>query len=205
MDTKQYSVKVFEVSLTDEDNFVAYFDAKHAIFKNHLIVLNGYVTQEIQNYLNEKQIKFLVNVDLPKRKATKNASNEIANPEIPQKQEIQETVKQEEPQKKDDLKVLDSLIRSGQELNISGDLLLLNRVNSGGKINIEGNLIITQIVDGSIRCNGDFMMIKASQKANIVFHHVEVDNSYLKERLNRVELINNEIRITPVLKETNWA
>ena len=49
------------------------------------------------------------------------------------------------------------------------------------------------------------MMLKASPKANIVFHDVEVDNTYLQERLNRVELINNEIRITPVLKETSWV
>lgn len=196
MDTKQYSVKVFEVSLTDEDNFIAYFDAKYAMFKNHLIVLNGHVTKDIQDYLNEKQIRFLVDVALPKRKSSKQDFQEL--------QELKKTPK-EEIKKQENLKVLDSLIRSGRELNISGDLLLLNRVNSGGTINIEGNLIITQIVDGSIRCNGDFMMLKASAKANIVFHGVEVDNSYLEERLNRVDLVNNEIRITPVLKETNWA
>jgi hypothetical protein len=49
------------------------------------------------------------------------------------------------------------------------------------------------------------MMLKASPKANIVFHDVVVDNSLLKERLNRVELKDNEIRITPVLKETTWV
>lgn len=49
------------------------------------------------------------------------------------------------------------------------------------------------------------MMLQASPKANIVFHEVEVDNKHLQEKLNRVELINNEIRITPVLKETKWA
>jgi len=195
LDTKQYSVKVFEVNLTQDDDFVSFFDAKCAFFKNHLIVLNGVVTQDVQDYLKQKQMKFIVNVELPKRKST----NEVK--EI--KPEIKEVVKEVKP--KDNLKVLDSLVRSGQELNINGDLLLLNKVNSGGKINIEGNLIITQIVNGAIRCNGDFMMIKASDKANIVFHNVEVDNSYLEERLNRVELINNEIVITPVLKETNWA
>ncbi len=103
------------------------------------------------------------------------------------------------------LKVQDTLVRSGQELTIDGDLLLLNRVNSGATIIANGNLIVTQLVEGSIRCFGNFMMLKASPKANIVFHDVVVDNSLLKERLNRVELKDNEIRITPVLKETTWV
>ena len=49
------------------------------------------------------------------------------------------------------------------------------------------------------------MMLQASQKANIVFHEVEVDNKYLQEQLSRVELINNEIVITPAIKETSWV
>ena len=67
-------------------------------------------------------------------------------------------------------------------------------------------MIITKVVEGAIRCSGNFMMLTASKKANIIFHGVEVDNSLLENRLNRVELKNNEIIITPVLKkEINWA
>ncbi|HIC77647.1 MAG TPA: hypothetical protein EYP02_00555 [Sulfurovum sp.] len=84
--------------------------------------------------------------------------------------------------------------------------MLLNRVNSGATIHTTGNLIITQVVDGALRCDGNFMMITASPKANIIFHGVEVDNSLLAKKLNRVELKNNEILITPVIKkEINWA
>jgi len=97
------------------------------------------------------------------------------------------------------------MIRSGRELDIKGDLLLLNRVNSGATIKTTGNMIITKVVEGAIRCSGNFMMLTASPKANIVFHGVEVDNNLLENRLNRVELKNNEIIITPVLKkEINW-
>jgi hypothetical protein len=49
-------------------------------------------------------------------------------------------------------------------------------------------------------------MLTSSPKAIIVFHGVEVENRLLEDRLNRVELKNNEIIITPVLKkEINWA
>ena len=207
--TKQYSIKVCEVDLTDKDEFKSFFEKNHLIFRNHLILINGELTKDIEMFLNNKGLKYAQNLDLPKGKASSKALEEELEKErqknLQYKQELEQKVKSLSNRLQKNLKVLDTLVRSGQELNIDGDLLLLNRVNSGATIKTTGSLIITQVVDGAIRCNGDFMMLKASPKANIVFHNVEVDNSYLKDRLNRVELINNEIRITPVLKETNWA
>ena len=203
MKTKQSSVKVLDVTLTSNDDFVTFFDRNYIVFQNHLIVLHGESNAFIEKYLNDKKLNFMVNAEFKKARPTKEIqAQETQTPkELPKKEEPPVL----EHKTKTTLKVLDKLVRSGQELNIESDLLLLNRVNSGGKININGNLIITEIVEGSIRCNGDFMMLKSSPKANIVFHEVEVDNKYLTERLNRVELKNNEITITPVLKETNWG
>jgi len=211
LQTKQSSVKVCETTITDEDEFISFFDTNYNLFKDYLIVINGDISEKIESYLNEKKLSFLQNVTLPKGKGRKPVEQELENERAKylnaQKQLEAELLKSTipEPVQQRDLKVLDSLVRSGQELNIDGDLLLLNRVNSGATIIIDGNLIITQVVDGSIRCNGNFMMLKASPKANIIFHGVEVDNSFLKDRLNRVELKNNEIVITPVLKEQNWG
>jgi len=199
--TKQYSAKIFEIELENEDGFISFFDKNYLFFQNNLIVINGQESDKIKNYLDSKDLKYVFNLDIPVQKKQKTNLEPI--------QKAQE--KKEEPKvkpiekAKTNLKVLDKLIRSGQEVKLDGDLLLLNRVNSGGSIIINGTLIVTQIVDGSIRCNGDFMMLQASSKANIVFHDVEVDNKFLQDKLNRVELINNEIVITPALKETSWV
>jgi len=57
-----------------------------------------------------------------------------------------------------------------------------------------------------IRCHGNFMMLNNSPKANIIFHDVQVDNELLEDKLNRIEMIDDEIVITPVLKkEINWV
>ena len=185
MQTKQYSVKVFDVNVTNEEETLAFFEKNYVFFRKHLISLHGRVTSKIENYLKEKQLTYIIGAKLHPTKEQKGIAP------------ISEV--------EDNLKVIDKLVRSGQELKIKGDLLLLNRVNSGGTIDIDGNLIVTQIVEGSIRCRGKFMMLKASPKANIVFNDVEVDNRYLQERLNRVDLKEDEIRITPVLKETSWV
>jgi len=207
--SKQYSVKVYETKVDDEATFIAFFDANYTLFKDHLIVIEGNLSHSIETYLKIKKLKYMNNVVLPKGRTRKALEEELHSEKVENavSQKMAEAkVKKLSSQLQNNLTVLDNMIRSGRELNIEGDLLLLNRVNSGATINTLGNLIVTKVVEGSIRCNGNFMMLTASPKANIVFHGVEVENSLLENRLNRVELKNNEIIITPVLKkETNWA
>jgi len=196
------------MTLVNEDEFISFFEINYILFKDHLIVINGQMTQKVEAYLKEKELQYLVNANLPKGQGRAAIEKQIQ--EQKEQHQIEQEQKEQELSKlsnklQNNLKVRDTLVRSGQELNIDGDLLLLNRVNSGATIVINGNLIITQIVDGSIRCNGNFMMIQASPKANIVFNDIEIDNSSLNEKLNKVEFINNQIVITPILKETNWV
>lgn len=209
MQSNQYSVKVFETTINDESEFMEFFNANHALFKDHLIVIQGTLSESIKSFLEKKQLKYLQNIELPKGRSRKALETDL-QAERTESAVSKELAKQEleklSNQLQNNLTVLDDMIRSGRELDIKGDLLLLNRVNSGATIKTSGNLIITKVVEGSIRCNGNFMMLTASPKANIVFHEVEVDNDLLEGRLNRVELKNNEIIITPVLKkEINWA
>jgi len=207
--SNQYSVKVYETTIEDEDKFILFFDKNFMLFKDHLILIHGQLSQKIKDYLESKPLTYLHNIELPRGRSRKSLEEEI---EMERSQtaismQIAEAeLKKLSSRLQNNLTVLDNMIRSGQEINIAGDLLLLNRVNSGATLNIKGNLIITKVVEGAIRCLGNFMMLTVSPKANIIFHGVEVDNELLKNKLNRVELKNNEIIITPVLKkEISWA
>lgn len=213
---KQYSVKVYETTITDEDKFISFFDANHLLFKDRLIVVHGSISSRIEEYLESKSLKYAINLTLPNNRAKQIADNEIKS-----RNKLEEEKKQLEEERQlfmqeqlttlserlqNNLTVIDEIVRSGRELNIDGDLLLLNRVNSGATLNIQGNLIITQVVEGDIRCHGNFMMLNNSPKANIIFHDVQVDNDLLENKLNRIEMIDDEIVITPVLKkEINWV
>ncbi len=201
---KQYSVKVFETTLTNDNQFISFFTTNHKLFQDYLLVIHGNLSEQIVAFLQEKELHYLNNVTLPKNQGRKALEEQVAVQQE-QKQQAQQEVIKLCDKLQNNLTVKDTLIRSGQDVKVEGDLLLLNRVNSGATLHVEGNLIVTQLVEGAIRCYGNFMMLKASPKANIVFHDVIVDNVLLKERLNRVELKENEITITPVLKETTWA
>jgi len=209
LQSKQYSIKVYETTITDEKKFIDFFNSNHTLFKDHLIVIQGELSSTIQEYLENKNLKYLQNMVLPKGRTRKALEKELKAEKTDaavSQQITQNELERLSNQLQNNLTVLDEMIRSGKELSIEGDLLLLNRVNSGATIITTGNLIITKVVEGAIRCHGNFMMLTASPKANIVFHDVEVDNTLLEDRLNRVELKNNEIIITPVLKkEINWA
>jgi septum site-determining protein MinC len=207
--SNQYSVKVYETSIEDEEEFTSFFDANYTLFKDHLILIKGELPKNIETYLKVKKLKYLHNFDFPKGRSRKALERELEAEKAERvvSQQITEAkVKELSARLQNNLTVLDDMVRSGRELNIDGDLLLLNRVNSGATINALGNVIITKVVEGAIRCNGNFMMLTASPKANIIFHGVEVENKLLANKLNRVELKNNEIIITPVLKkEISWA
>ena len=209
MKSNQYSVKIYETQIDDEKEFMRFFDTNYTLFKDHLILIQGELPKRIETYLKVKSLKYLHNIALPKGRTRKALEEELHAEKAENAVSQQMTEAKLEKlsiQLQNNLTVLDDMIRSGRELNIEGDLLLLNRVNSGATINALGNVIITKIVEGAIRCNGNFMMLMASPKANIIFHGVEVENRLLEDRLNRVELKNNEIIITPVLKkEINWA
>jgi hypothetical protein len=206
---KQYSVKVFETTVDNEEKFISFFNTNYTLFKDHLILLQGEVSDKITSFLDQKSLSYLINTKLPigrSRKALEEEFNVMSVENSVNQQIAEAEIVKLSNRLANNLTVLDEMVRSGRELNVEGDLLLLNRVNSGATIHTTGNLIITQVVEGAIRCDGHFMMIAASPKANIIFHGVEVDNSLLEDKLNRIELKNNEILITPVIKkEINWA
>lgn len=249
MRNRQYSLKVFETTIENEKDFIAFFEFHYLLFKDHLILIKGDISDTIRKYLNEKELKFLHNGVLPIGRSRKALEEEyqIMNNEdmlnenallkeqnkallyknLSLKKEFEALSKENSVNQKmsnfevekakseitelshkleNSFTVLDTMIRSGRELEVEGDLLLLNRVNSGATIHTTGNLIITHVVEGALRCDGQFMIVTDSPKANIILNGRAIDNSMLDNKLNRIELIDNEIVITPVIKkEINWV
>ena len=227
MKNRQYTLKVLEMKIDNDEECIAFLDKNYLLFKDHLILIKGEMSDEIKAYLTQKELYYQHDISLPvgrSRKALeeefslvkdtldkdacikeKEALKEVSIEYAMYKQKMQDELHSLKKRLDTKFTVLDSIIRSGRELKIDGDLLLLNRVNSGATIYTTGNLIVTQVVEGALRCDGQFMMITVSPKANIIFNGVAVENKLLENKLNRIELKNNEIYITPVIKkEINW-
>jgi len=92
------------------------------------------------------------------------------------------------------------LVRSGQEIVERCDLLVLKRVNSGASIYTEGNFIALSTIEGRVECNGEFMFLKSSQKATIVFNGADISNILESEYFYKVRFKENEILVSKIEK-----
>ncbi|MBN2826278.1 MAG: hypothetical protein JXQ76_13185 [Campylobacterales bacterium] len=190
MKSNQYSIKVFETTIEDGDKFIAFIDANYELFKHHLLSIQGDIPQKVLEYLKNKSLKYINNFDLPKAKKFKD--NFII--QTPQESE------------KIACRVIYQPLRSGQVVEHEGDILITQRINSGAKVVSKGNIIALNEVNGDIGCVGDFIIVGQTHKSNILFHGVKIDNTLLENRLNMIELVDNEIVIKSISsKELTWV
>lgn len=231
MKNRQYSVRVYDTQIENEEEFIKFFKTNYILLKNNIIFLRGEVSEKIRLFLQSLSLDFIINPTLSKSdKKNDDFINSDVKKEIEQKERVKkkelidekennqinleiEKYKKEIAQNqillndqskalvKNNITIIDKIVRSGMQLNIPGDLILFSRVNSAASIYVDGNFISTQLIEGKILCNGFFMLFYSSSKAYIEFHGIELTNSKLKNKLNRVEFKNNEIIIQPVLQE----
>ncbi|MBN2824691.1 MAG: hypothetical protein JXQ76_05160 [Campylobacterales bacterium] len=193
MKSNQYSIKVFETSIEDEDKFITFIDANYELFKHHLLSIHGDIPQKVQEYFKNKSLKYINNFDLPKAKKVKDNFVMVSLP-------------QESNEDKEVCRVISEPLRSGQCIEHNGDVLITDRINSGAKIVAKGNIIALNVVNGDISSLGDFILIGNTQKSNILFHGVKIDNTLLENRLNKIEFVNDEIVIKAISKkELTWV
>ncbi len=209
MKGNQFSVKVYETVVENEEQFIAFFDNNYTLFKDHLISIRGVLSKDIRAYLKSKELNYVHNKTIPRSRTRKEVESELLREKLKieeSQKQVEEDLEKLSSQIENNLTVLDTIVRSGREIKIEGDLLLLNRVNSGASIETGGNLIMTEVVEGNIRCNGNFIMMGISPKANIIFNGIVVENNLLKDKLNKIELINHRLVVTSVLKkEKSWV
>jgi len=182
MQVKQYSVKVFEVEIESEEEFLAFANKNSVLLKRYLLLLKGDVTPAIETFLKKAGISFTRNLSLQ-----------------PQSGKSQNFTKQS------GLRIIDQLVRSGQEIVEGRDLLVLKRVNSGASIRTEGNFIALSTIEGRVECNGEFMLLKPSPKAHIVFNGADISDAMDEEHFYKVRFKNNEILISKYAKDIQWA
>ena len=187
MKSNQYSIKVFETKIEDDNKFISFMSTNYELFKNHLILIQGNISKNISEFLNYKSLKYINNLTLPRVKKIETKYIESKKPK--------EIIKEK-------LKIVTTPLRSGQILEYNGDVLIFDRMNSGSKVISSGNIIALNIINGDIDSTGDFIIISNTIKSNILFHGIKIDNSLLKEKLNKIEYIDSDnITISSISKK----
>ena len=182
MQIKQYSVKVFEIEIENEKEFLAFARKNGELLKRYLLLLKASVTPEIEALLKGEGIAFTRNLSLQPHSGKPRSFT-----------------------KQSGLRIIDQLVRSGQEIVERRDLLVLKRVNSGASIRTDGNFIALSSIEGRIECNGEFMLLKPSPKAYIVFNGTDISDTMEPDHFYKIRLENNEILISKYAKDIQWA
>ncbi len=219
MKCRQYDVKVFEITIENEKNFLEFMENNYELLKNHLLSLKGEMTPKIEEYLKEKGLIYILNQALPvKKRSSKDICVIGAKEEQEEKTDIKENkekrvlitekdIIEKSPIVEDfgyglsPLKVLTKPLRSGQVIQHDGAVLIMERVNSGAKIAALGSVIALSIVEGDISSTGECLIIPRVKKGNIFFHGYRIDLDRLVYPLNKLVFLGDRIVVQAISKK----
>jgi septum site-determining protein MinC len=172
MKTKQKSVRVFEIISDDYDKVVNFIEKKGILLKRFLLTVKTN-NEKIKEYFQNKpfEVRFV--------KAEFDGTNEPLEEEKEVKTEVKiiEKVVEKIVQKETNstkTKIFDKIIRSGFEIRTENKLVFLNNINAGAKIYSNKEIEIFGEVFGTVICDGEYMIVKKSQKGTIIFNNTEL-------------------------------
>ncbi len=168
----QFNIKVFEIEIENESEFINFIEKNSVILQSYLLSLKGNISKKIELLLEKEGLSYIKNMSIKGKVGSGSSFIKESN-----------------------VKLIESIVRSGQEIIYDGDVFLLKRVNSGAKIVCNGNLIALEKVEGLIECNGDLMLLKIGSSANIIFNGVNITENLDDKRLYKIKLEKDEILI----------
>ena len=173
---KQFTIRAFEINIESEDEFLDFFTKNRELLQKYFVILNGVVTSSIKKILEEEGILYTI--------GSLKDNTLIKNSHI-------QNIKAEN---KECSKVFNFPIRSGMEIESDSDIILLKRSNSASVIKTNQNFIALDVVEGRVECDGEFMFIKASPKALVLFRGEDIseylqNDSFYSIRYNEQEQI----------------
>ncbi len=203
MKCRQYNVKVFEIGLDDLTSFRDFIDANLVLIKNHLLSLKGSLDESTKQFLEERGLKYVCNMELP---VPQRGINEFCLVNGEKESEEEDTdaslVNNEVIEfRMDPLKIVKGSLRSGQYIEHNGDVLATDRINSGAKIAAMGSVIALGKVEGDISSAGDCIITTPTKKGNILFHGTRIEGEKLVFPLNLIKFDGNDIVIQPISKK----
>jgi len=189
MKVKQQTLKGFECEIDDIDVFKKYYTKNEPLMQGHLLILKGLVNTEVKSFLDERSVPY---VDSNEKNILTRKKRSTAVLQVLDNEENKpDTAKQE-------TMVYHRTIRSGEEIDTQGDLVFFGRINSGALIQSASSIQVFGIIDGIIRSDGQFLLLKEIGKGSVSFHGKELDKSQFNGSLKVVQYLNNAIVIKEV-------
>jgi len=180
MKTKQKSVRIFEIISDDYEKVVNFIEKKEILLKRFLLTIKTN-NEKIKNYFQNKsyEVRFVKN-DFDGSNEKLEEEKEIKIVEKIVERVITKEVNSTKTE------IFDKIIRSGFEIKSENKLVFLNNINAGAKIYSNKEIEIFGEVFGNVVCDGEYMIVKKSQKGTILFNSTEIPE------INKLSFITKE-------------
>ncbi|MDF1880979.1 hypothetical protein JHD50_06620 [Sulfurimonas sp. MAG313] len=192
MKVKQQTFKGFECEITDIEVFKAYYSKNAPLLQGHLLILKGLVNEETTRFLDDRNAVY-INANEKKLSTRKKRSTAVL-----QTTERSPAVLAKEMKVSVQPLIYTRPIRSGESIEASSNLVFTSRINSGAVIESNFSLQIFGIIDGLIKSNGDYLLLKHIGKGTVIFHEEELDASQFTGSLKLVEYKDSGIVIKEI-------
>lgn len=188
------NINVCHIKYENDKDLMSFIDKNLSFATTNTLVFD-YLGDDLINKLNSRKIMYILsdNVKFSTRSSFKYEDiNHINN-------NIKSTTddKQKES-KKNETRILHRVIRSGEYIESSGDIIIFNRVNSTAKIKSDGNIFIYGRCDGDIECNGEYILLSQITNGKIIFNSEIINADMLKYRLNLISKKGNKLIIQDI-------
>jgi len=193
MKVKQQTLKGFECEVESTEDFVQYYTKNAPLMQGHLLILQGDVTAEIKAFLDEKNTPYVDGNETPLQTRKKRSTAVLDTVEI-----TAPVVKKSSAKAEAVSMVFHRTIRSGEAIHIDENLIFFGRINSGALVETTKSVQSFGIIDGIIRSEGEFLIIKNIGLGSVVFHGEELDKTSFSGQLKLVEYKNSAIEIKDI-------
>lgn len=192
MKVKQQTLKGFEFDIDEGEAFKEYYTKNAPLIKGHLLILSGNVDAGIKSFLDEQNAAYVDTNEKSLLMRKKRSTAVLEDVETHEKESAAESTKGK------DVSVYYRTIRSGEAINSQSDLVFFERINSGAVIECSKSVQVFGIIEGLIRCDGEYILLKEIGQGTVLFHGEELDKSQFDGRLKLVKYNKNAIVIKEI-------
>lgn len=190
MKTKQKNIRVFELESDNFDEAVSYLEKNSDLLKTFTLALRGSASQKMYEWAkNSGHCAFIAPDCLEPAKAVNKPKvalfkqDDVNEGHIPAIADIASKVAPSRI-------ILNRVLRSGEIIENSGDIVVFGRVNSGAKIICNGCVEIFDEVDGLVECDGDYVLLRSIGKGSVVYKNETIKKELLKYDLQKLYFEN---------------
>jgi len=194
MKVKQQTLKGFECDIDDIDTFKSYYSKNAPLMQGHLLILKGKVDSKLKAFLDEKSAVYIDGNEKALLTRKKRSTAVLEVPVVETDNEDTNAVKEEVAQST----IYHRTVRSGEAIQSSNNLVFMGRINSGALIESSSSIQLFGIIDGLVRSDGDYILLKDIGKGTVFFHGEELDNSQFNGQLKLIEYKDGTIVVKEV-------